>query len=565
MDEANQAMEPEALIPITIVRGKVVLVGGKSELMPIFKNQEVASNRHLDPSMFTRLLSLIRSTGRSKIAHETLYTQYRMVREMNSFLDFGYSSEANQRKFSWFPWPVADIPIVFIGFQDPEKEQETEYERDRRNRPKQSKKTKGNRQIDYSDFEESKLVKRVLSFLSKNMSPQDIGVVPPYPDPRMNRKCFKVDSGVEVNFVDGFQGREKEFIIYSCMKRDDKGYLEYVHEDGRINVAMSRARSGLVIIGCPKKLESEKHFWGSFLTKFKQKGILVDQDFLLPKPKPDVFPCHLRSGVTHQSSLSKKVVPETASNVSRQHQCIVPSRQTPINIITLPKQPPPTTNRVPTPIITSNTNHSRMIRVPPESTESKQRCSYSKSYNDLYNETKLTLKKVARIGYEHHDGNDALKIAVLIKFPLKGIQEIVESAGNQYKMLTSTNKRGLTAIEMTQDENVKRFLTQKLSQLTRPVCYSNDAMPREQQRESQHSCCFKCMKGTCKWFFISLGFSIFWVCLPVAFVVENVLNKIQKFYMFYIANNIYFFRLSNIFISSNLLAEEYKLKQIKSH
>ena len=67
---------------------------------------------------------------------------------------------------------------------------------------------------------------------------------------------------------------------------------------------------------------------------------------------------------------------------------------------------------------------------------------------------------------QDNQGNDALKHAIIKAFPVKGIQEILESAGqNQMKMLTSLNKKGLTAITMTSHNDVKKFLSDKLSVL----------------------------------------------------------------------------------------------------
>jgi len=91
---------------------------------------------------------------------------------------------------------------------------------------------------------------------------------------------------------------------------------------------------------------------------------------------------------------------------------------------------------------------------------------YHKPRRVLYQIIKLMLENGANPSIKDEQDNDALKHAILKSFPLKGIQEILESARHdQLKMLTSVNKKGLTAIDMTSDNDVKKFLSDKLSVL----------------------------------------------------------------------------------------------------
>ena len=85
-------------------------------------------------------------------------------------------------------------------------------------------------------------------------SGMDIGVISPYKKQvRLVRNMLQSQFGtglkrdVEVNTVDGFQGREKEMIVFSCVRSGDSiGFLSDVR---RLNVAITRARSCLVLIG----------------------------------------------------------------------------------------------------------------------------------------------------------------------------------------------------------------------------------------------------------------------------------------------------------------------------
>ena len=60
-------------------------------------------------------------------------------------------------------------------------------------------------------------------------------------------------SEVEVNSVDGFQGREKDIIIFSTVRTNKKS-IGFLSDVRRMNVGLSRARLGLIIVGDAEKL-----------------------------------------------------------------------------------------------------------------------------------------------------------------------------------------------------------------------------------------------------------------------------------------------------------------------
>lgn len=72
-------------------------------------------------------------------------------------------------------------------------------------------------------------------------------------------------SSVEVNSVDGYQGRERDIIIFSAVRSNRKGNVGFLSDWRRLNVALTRAKSALLVVGDMETLaEGDKH-WAAFL------------------------------------------------------------------------------------------------------------------------------------------------------------------------------------------------------------------------------------------------------------------------------------------------------------
>jgi regulator of nonsense transcripts 1 len=71
------------------------------------------------------------------------------------------------------------------------------------------------------------------------------------------------------------QGREKDIIILSCVRSNEQQSVGFLGEPRRLNVALTRARYGLVVLGNPKVL-GRQPLWAALLAHFRERGCLVE-------------------------------------------------------------------------------------------------------------------------------------------------------------------------------------------------------------------------------------------------------------------------------------------------
>lgn len=105
-------------------------------------------------------------------------------------------------------------------------------------------------------------------------SPGNIGIVSPYRGQvdLIKKKLSEHDDltsdlnlvDIEVKTVDGYQGRERDLIIFSAVRSNRKGSIGFLRDWRRLNVALTRAKAGLIVVGDVDTLADGDKHWNAF-------------------------------------------------------------------------------------------------------------------------------------------------------------------------------------------------------------------------------------------------------------------------------------------------------------
>ncbi|KIR67825.1 ATP-dependent helicase [Cryptococcus bacillisporus CA1873] len=266
IDEATQSAEPECMIPLVMGCKQAVLVGDHQQLGPVIMNKK-AARAGLSQSLFERLVIL----GNHPIRLQVQYRMHPCLSEFSSNLFYegtlqnGVTAPERLRKNVDFPWPVADTPMFF-----------------HQNLGTEEISSSGTSFLNRT--EASNVEKMVTKFFKSGVLPNQIGVITPYEGQRSYIASYMQLHGslkkdlykeVEVASVDAFQGREKDYIILSCVRSNEHQGIGFLNDPRRMNVALTRAKYGVVILGNPKVL-SKHPLWLYLLSHYKEKGCFVE-------------------------------------------------------------------------------------------------------------------------------------------------------------------------------------------------------------------------------------------------------------------------------------------------
>ena len=115
------------------------------------------------------------------------------------------------------------------------------------------------------------------ALLAFGVTPSELAIIAPY-DAQVQRLRSLLeeflDLGLEIDTVDGFQGREKDAVIVSLVRSNDRGELGFLTEVRRMNVALTRARKKLIVVG-DGALLARHPFYDGFFEHARNTGAWV--------------------------------------------------------------------------------------------------------------------------------------------------------------------------------------------------------------------------------------------------------------------------------------------------
>eukprot|EP00928_Gymnodinium_smaydae_P088490 TRINITY_DN72571_c0_g1_i1.p1 TRINITY_DN72571_c0_g1~~TRINITY_DN72571_c0_g1_i1.p1 ORF type:complete len:1555 (-),score=425.51 TRINITY_DN72571_c0_g1_i1:21-4472(-) len=311
IDEAAQATELSAVVPIVQRRcERLVLSGDHCQLPPTVQSSE-AERRGLTLSLYGRLVA----DGVKPFFLDTQFRSHPRLAEFSAQaiydgrLRSGLSPEARLAP-QGFDWPKRKAPVAFV-----------EAGRDSR------EDAEGESKLNWYEAE------RVLGLLESvfaagELQVSDVGVVTPYmgqvrtlrqmwrercaarakeeaakqkakaaanaPPKKKKRKKETIDASpaveppsagiawwstprdLEIASVDQFQGREKELIVFSAVRNNSAGRVGFLADWRRLNVMLTRARRGLIVIGNGWTLKHDP-YWKRWLEWCANNNLVIDK------------------------------------------------------------------------------------------------------------------------------------------------------------------------------------------------------------------------------------------------------------------------------------------------
>ena len=325
IDESMQATEPECMVPVVLGARQLVLVGDHCQLGPVVMCKK-AARAGLARSLFERLVVL----GIRPIRLEVQYRMHPALSEFPSNLFYEGSLQngvhGTERKLKGidFPWPLPDKPMFFYCCQGQEEI--------------------AGSGTSYLNRTEAAYVEKITTkFLKSGLRPDQLGIITPYEGQRAFLVQYMQHNGsyhtklyqeIEVASVDAFQGREKDIIIFSCVRSNEHQGIGFLNDPRRLNVALTRARYGIIIVGNPKVL-SKQPIWNHLLTFYKESKVLVEgplnnlKESLIQfsKPRKMVNPLNLGAHFMSNNTYSAREVMQPGGPFGSRSSNVVPPSQ----------------------------------------------------------------------------------------------------------------------------------------------------------------------------------------------------------------------------------------------
>lgn len=260
IDEAGQALEPACWIPILKAQ-KVVLAGDHCQLSPTVKSNEAARNG-LSTTLLEKCAAL---HPEAVVLLEEQYRMNEMIMGYSSSIFYQDKLKAHGSVAQHVLFP-ADKPLAFVdtagcGFEEKSEGTST------------------------TNPDEAAFLYKHLTLLVTELRSRygdhelpDIAIISPYKQQIQVLKeqllhspeLLNYGNRISVNTIDSFQGQERDIVYISMTRSNSENNIGFLSDIRRMNVAMTRARKKLVVIGDSATL-SQLPFYADFITYAEQR------------------------------------------------------------------------------------------------------------------------------------------------------------------------------------------------------------------------------------------------------------------------------------------------------
>lgn len=271
-DESGQCLDPDLLIGLNHIAEQAVLVGDHKQLGPVVMSHTARRGRY-NLALMERLVLL-------GVHPLILRIQYRMHSAISSFpstlfyndlIKNGIDDQKDrcfkgQPNTDFFPWPNPNCPILFWNVMSVEESYGSA--------------------TSYINQAEIGCVNQILTHLwQKGVTASDIGIITPYTGQQtlllehlpLISEISDPDffSELEISSVDAFQGREKNFIILSCVRANKSNEIGFLKDTRRLNVSLTRAKFGIFILANAATF-TKNPCWYKLINLYKSVNAFVE-------------------------------------------------------------------------------------------------------------------------------------------------------------------------------------------------------------------------------------------------------------------------------------------------
>ncbi len=293
IDEAGHATEPEvvgvvaSLLDMKSPNSQLILAGDPKQLGPI-TTSKICASYGLDVSLLERLSQRSvyqRNQENNLFPHDLLtklvrnYRSHPILLKLPNEMFYEGDLESSgdmmvtHSMAKWEHLPKSGFPILFHSIQ--------------------GENLREGNSPSWFNPQEAQQVVAYIDLLKRETKPplkdDEIGIVTPYA-----RQAQKIRAALEISHprneikvgsVECFQGQERRVIVVSTVRSEPELYLDhdirynlgFIAHPKRFNVAMTRAKALLIVIGCPSVLALDKENWFPFLTYCHENGAMIGE------------------------------------------------------------------------------------------------------------------------------------------------------------------------------------------------------------------------------------------------------------------------------------------------